>query len=212
MILRRNAIFDLDGTLVDSLPGIEQSTRFAITKILPDESLPNLKTVIGPPIAMMFKLLWPDLPSEKVDSLVAVFRSHYLVEGCLKSTPFPSVPTTLARLQAADLGLFVLTNKPSAPTRRILEYLGLAHFFTASLSQDSVEPPFRMKADGARMLMDKFGLKAEETTLIGDGVDDAAAAQACGFRFIAAAYGYGTAADGAQLRVKKFSEIESLLL
>lgn len=208
----KSVIFDLDGTLVDSLPGIEYSARTAIESVLPGVPMPDLKAIIGPPIAAMFARLWPDLDPEKMARLVAAFRSHYAEKGCLDSLPFPGVMDSLSRLQAAGLRMFVLTNKPAAPTKTILVALGLAEFFAGVLAPDSPESPFASKPDGARALMRRFALDADQTTLVGDGADDAAAAEACGFRFIAAAYGYGTAAETAATRAEKFSDIEGFLL
>jgi phosphoglycolate phosphatase len=208
----REVIFDLDGTLVDSLPGIERSVRAAVESVLPGEPMPDLKAIIGPPIATMFARVWPELEPEKMARLVAAFRSHYIEKGCLDSLPYPGVVETLSQLQAAGLRMFVLTNKPAAPTKAILGVLGLAEFFTEVLAPDSPECPFASKPDGALFLMRRFDLDADQTTLVGDGADDAAAAEACGFRFIAAAYGYGPAAATAGIRVEKFSEIGRYLL
>ena len=208
----RNVIFDLDGTLVDSLPGIESSVRTAIRSVLPGVRMPDLKAVIGPPIATMFARLWPDLDPEKMALLVAAFRSHYAEKGCLDSLPFPGVPETLSRLHAAGMPLFVLTNKPAAPTKMILGALRMEEFFAGVLAPDSPESRFASKPDGALALMRRFALSPDQTTLVGDGADDAAAANACGFRFIAAAYGYGPAAATAAIRVEKFSDIERYLL
>jgi phosphoglycolate phosphatase len=205
-------IFDLDGTLVDSLPGIESSARSAIGRALPEELMPDLRALIGPPIAEMFAKAWPNLEPERFELLLAEFRAHYLATGCLLSVPFPGVPETLARLQATGLRLFVLTNKPAASAGKILGHLGLAAWFAASLSPDSVIPPFGSKSEGGLLLMEMFDLAPEKTTLVGDGVDDAASAATCGFRFIAAAYGYGPAAETAATRVEKFSDIERYLL
>jgi phosphoglycolate phosphatase len=206
----RAAIFDLDGTLVDSMPGIECSVGAAIESALPGTAMPDLRAVIGPPIATMFARLWPDLDSEKLALLVAAFRSHYAEVGCLESVPFPGVKETLPLLREAGMRLFVLTNKPSAPAKTILEALGLLEFFEAVSAPDAPGAPFASKTDGARALMRRFGLDPDQTTLVGDGADDAAAAEACGFRFIAADYGYGRA--DAAVRVKKFSEISRHLL
>lgn len=208
----RAVIFDLDGTLVDSLPGIESSVRHAVDQVLPDESLPNLKTVIGPPITTMFARLWPELSAKMIDALVEEFRPHYLAEGCLESKMIPGVLETISYLQTKGLSMFILTNKPFAPSQKILAHLGLANFFTEILSPDSNPPLFSVKAGGAKFLLDKFDLSPHETALVGDGEDDAHAAKACGLCFIAAAYGYGRAAVTASMRIEKFSEIESLLL
>jgi phosphoglycolate phosphatase len=203
----KNVIFDLDGTLVDSLPGIEESAREAVARVLPEVPPPDLRSLVGPPIAAMFTALWPELAPARMERLLAEFRAHYDETGCLRSQPYPEVREVLGRLSAAGLQLFVLTNKPLQPTRKILQHLGFEKFFTDVATPDCPQP-FDSKAAGARALVKKFALSPDGTVLIGDGVDDADAAAACGFEFIAAAYGYGRAAGGAAIRVAKFSEIE----
>lgn len=204
----KNIIFDLDGTLVDSLPGIEESARVAIARVLPGEPMPDLRAVIGPPVAKMFALLWPGLAVHRAERLLAEFRGHYDEAGCLRSAPYPQVPETLARLLAAGLRMFVLTNKPLRPTQKILNHLGFEKYFTAVAAPDCPRHPFDSKPAGARRLAGTFGLAPAHTVLVGDGADDAAAAAECGFRFMAAAYGYGKAFACAAIRVEKFSEIE----
>jgi len=208
----RNVIFDLDGTLVDSIEGIEVSTRTALLQTLPGETIPDLKALIGPPVAIMFARAWPDLAPERMKRLLLAFRIHYALVGCLRSIPFPGVSETLTHLQSSDIRMFVLTNKPAEPTQVILEHLQLAGFFCKILSPDSVDPPSPTKRQGARHLMEQFKLSPRQTALIGDGEDDANAADECGFRFIRAAYGYGPPPSPREERVETFSEIESLLL
>lgn len=209
----RNLIFDLDGTLVDSLAGIEHSVRLAVAEVLPaTTAMPSLRSVIGPPISVMFARMWPDLPSSTIQRLLASFRSHYAAQGCLRTTPFPGVPETLLGLSSYGFRHFVLTNKPAKPTEKILAHLGIERFFVAALSPDSIEPPFPSKPAAACYLAEKFALDPKNTTVIGDGLDDAAAADACQFSFIAAAYGYGTAAETAERKAEKFSDIQTLLI
>jgi phosphoglycolate phosphatase len=211
----KNIVFDLDGTLVDSLPGIVESARAAISAALPEAEIPELRPVIGPPIATMFARLWPELEPERMARLLAEFRAHYDTEGCLQSKPYPGVGEVLTRLGAAGKKLFVLTNKPVQPAQRLLAHLGLEKLFTEIMSPDSTMPPFRSKTEGAGNLQRKFGLLPGETLLVGDGRDDAEAARACGFGFVAVCYGYGDAAKQTGIislaRLNKFSEIERIL-
>ncbi len=200
-------VFDLDGTLVDSLPGIEASVRFALSRALPGTAMPDLRSAVGPPIATMFARLWPELDPDGLARLLAEFRSHYDAGGCLLSEPYPGVRETLPALGGS---LFVLTNKPVNPSRRILKHLGLLDFFTDVMAPDAITPPYASKPDGARLLQERFGLLPAETALVGDGPDDARAAEACGFRFIAASYGYGQVAEATPLN--QFSDIERFLL
>jgi phosphoglycolate phosphatase len=208
-------IFDLDGTLIDSLPGIEASLRHAVQQTLPRRTLPDMRASIGPPVGKMLAQLWPDLSAEEAQRAVAAFRQHYDGEGCLNSEPYPGVADTLEKLRLAGVHMFVLTNKPLAPTRRILEHTHLGRFFRDVICPDSSDPPFARKGQGALALAQRHKLSPEEALIVGDGIDDAAAANECGFGFIAAAYGYGKAASelppGA-MAVKSFFEIALLVL
>jgi len=211
----RNIVFDLDGTLVDSLPGIEESARIAITRVLPEVEMPDLRALIGPPIAAMFSKLWPDLETKRMEDLLREFRSHYDNEGCLLSRAYPQVHEVLSGLKNAGKRFFVLTNKPTGPSKKILTHLQLAGFFTEIIGPDFRTPSFQTKTEGASLLMEKYGLIPGETVIIGDGIDDAEAARACGFSFIAVSYGYGGAAahvGNLVSHIKMFSEIEQILL
>ena len=215
--MRFNAIiFDLDGTLVDSLPGIELSAQHAVANCLPDRKLSSMRELIGPPIATMFARLWPDLSPEELQTLVGAFRKHYDAEGCRSSVPYDGVIQMIAELADRGVDMFVLTNKPLAPTLTILGNIGVRSSFREIVSPDSVVPPFVRKSDGAMTLRDRYALNPASTLLVGDGLDDMEAAEACGFAFAIAAYGYGSAVAGGANRtfpeLKTFSELLALVL
>jgi phosphoglycolate phosphatase len=212
----RNVIFDLDGTLIDSLPGITASTQYALDRHLPERSAADIRTVIGPPVRTMFATLWPEIGSDQLDLLVAAFREHYDTRGCLLSPMYPGVAETLTRLAKAGTTMFVLTNKPLAPARTILEQHRIAKHFRRIVSPDAVTPPLTRKAEGAELLQHEHQLAPASTIIVGDGMDDLDAAKACSFAFAIAAYGYGgaTRAPVSALipRVKTFSELVGLVL
>lgn len=210
-----NIIFDLDGTLVDSLPGIEASARYAVEKCLPGISLPQIRELIGPPIRTIFARLWPERNHEEIDAIVAEFRRHYDSEGCLLSRLYPGVPETLSQLRDAGMTMFVLTNKLSLSAGIILENAGIRRFFLDVMSPDSAEPAYIVKSEGALILQARHHLVPERTVLMGDGVDDLEAAAACGFSFLAGVYGYGSANRDRTpgiLFAQTFSEIARLML
>jgi phosphoglycolate phosphatase-like HAD superfamily hydrolase len=95
--------------------------------------------------------------------------------------------------------MFVLTNKPETPTHKILANLRLHSLFIDILSPDSVTPHLSSKSAGAHLLVGKHSLIPEDTMLVGDSLDDLAAAQSAGFDFMEAAYGYGLFDQGAKL-------------
>lgn len=207
-----NLIFDLDGTLVDSLAGIEASIRHAAG----GRQLPPLRAQIGPPIAQMFWRMWPTLTETEHANLLKAFREHYDTEGCRDACLYPGVEETLKHLRKRGAILFVVTNKPIFPTRLILQGRGILHLFHDVISPDKRSPPFASKAEAVRVLRDQYQLNPAATAVVGDGLDDREAAAAAGFAFILASYGYGSAAGegnaGALATLNSFSELVSLPL
>jgi phosphoglycolate phosphatase len=188
-----NIFFDLDGTLVDTLPGIEHSCLAAVRSVLPGRKLGGLRQRMGPPIREIFRQVFNDLNEEKLDELLSHFRASYDNEGWKMSVAYPGVPGTLRRLSSAGLRCFVLTNKPSKPTYDILRGLRLCTYFDRVICPDVKSARFTSKAEELRYLLEELRLAAGQCVFIGDSEDDALAARSCEVPFIAAAYGYGQA-------------------
>ncbi len=209
-------LFDLDGTLVDSLPGIEASLRWAVAQCLPGRTLGQIRDFIGPPLPVMLSRFWPDLAPEELAHVVETFRAFYDEEGCQQSLLFAGVAGTLAKLEEHGVVLFVLTNKRAAPTRTILELTEILDRFRAVVSPDSQTPSHSSKPAGALALQQEYALAPEKTIVVGDGVDDAEAALQCGFRFVAAEYGYGRVTERTGrtpfASLKTFSDLERIVL
>ena len=183
--------FDLDGTLVDTFPGIDYSVRAAVAAVLPDVQLPPLRGFIGPPVREVLRRALPMLDEAAVEAIVRHFRVSYDTEGWRRSTPYPGVPETLAALVTRGVICAVVTNKPILPTRMILAELRLAGFFAAIVAPDFVQPRMPSKAEAVRHVLATLGLDAATTVLVGDSRDDAEAARETGVVFAAAAYGFG---------------------
>lgn len=187
-------VFDLDGTLVDSIPGIDAAARAALAEISPGTALPSLRTFIGPPIRIMLEraLRWADAP--RLDDLERRFRVHYDGGAWRETAAYPDVAATLLALRERGCRLHVLTNKPATPTARILDHLGWTPLFDAVVTPQSRNPVFPDKAAAALDLRDRLRLPPAGTLLVGDSADDLAAARSTGFTFAAASWGYGDAA------------------
>lgn len=195
----RHLLFDLDGTLVDSLPGIEHAARHALAEVSPERTLPPLAPFVGPPIREVLARALDERDATRLDALVARFRTAYDTQGWRLSMCYPGVATLLTTLRAAGLCCYVVTNKPRAATALILDALGLRASFEDVISPDVCEPRLPTKAGAVALLLARHGLRAEECWLIGDSHDDRAAAEAHGLRFVAAGYGYGGATGGDRL-------------
>jgi phosphoglycolate phosphatase len=211
----KNIIFDLDGTLIDSFPGIAESLSHAVLQVDPLLDLTNLKNHIGPSLPVMLSRMWPERDEELRKDVIAAFRIDYNSRGCLFSVIYPGIAEALHRFSSAGIRLFVLTNKPDAPSRKILGHLGLEQYFTEILSPDSQTPHLTSKSEGALLLAKKYRLQAPETMLVGDSQDDLKAAQDAGFVFLQAGYGYGefdkNVTKSAWLRLKSPSDLAKMI-
>jgi phosphoglycolate phosphatase len=202
-------LFDLDGTLVDSLPGIEYSIHAALREVLPDREPVEPRGWIGPPIRAMFRRAFQDIDDATLNDLERAFRSSYDSEGWQKTVAYNGVAATLARLAEQGVRSFVVTNKPRIPTQRVLGQFNLLKFFTAVVTPDSKSPPFASKSEMVSYLLTHYSLKSRQTLLVGDSDDDDRAAQGCGLPFLAVAYGYG-GAHHVQPPERVLSDFESL--
>jgi phosphoglycolate phosphatase len=210
-----SVVFDLDGTLVDSVPGIERAALAAFAEIVPGVSLPPLRPLIGPPVREVLRAVVPDADDAAIDALAARFRFFYDAEGWRYSVAYPGCAEVLGSLRERGLRLFVATNKPLRPALAILESAGLAPLVDAVVAPDSILPPLESKADLLRLLVAREGMDPASSTMVGDTAQDAQAAAELGMAFVAALYGYGDLsailADGRSAAIGSISGLESAL-
>lgn len=188
-----NVIFDLDGTLVDSIEGIQYSLSKAICMEFPDFiiQIDIFRKIIGQPIDQICKNLLPQISENEQLKIVKNFRMIYDQIGWKKTCPFPTVLDMLEVLSQKGINIFIATNKPSLPTAQILAFTGIISFLKESISPDFDEKQRWGKSDLVKTLMEKYSLSVYNTLMIGDTKNDAQASQDCGLKFIFASYGYG---------------------
>ncbi len=210
-----NVLFDLDGTLVDSLPGIQSTITETLSELLPNEIVGDIRQFIGPPVGQVFKKILGDIEKQTLDALVEDFRSKYDDHGWQKTIGYKGVKNTISDLSKSGLKSFVVTNKPILPTRLILQELGLISFFQDVVAPDSKEPNFKSKTDMAVHVIEKHGLDSKKTIIVGDSVDDGQVAQSLQIGFVAATYGYGDTVQTDLLKkwtITSFSDLLDILL
>lgn len=203
-------IFDLDGTLIDSCPGIRSALSAAfqsIGRVMPET---NMRSVIGPPIQVIAARVDPTLSQEELKRIETSYRSRYDNEGWRETVLFEEVDPVLRELYGQGLALYIVTNKPLIPTRNILEHVGLLPVFREIVTRDSRTPFFGSKAEMLGYLLERHALGSDSTIMIGDTAEDAEAARHHRLSFIHASYGYGCA-DGAHGTITNFTELTSVL-
>jgi phosphoglycolate phosphatase len=172
----RYFVFDLDGTLVDSLPGIAWSVESAFAECGLTSPNCDLQRFIGPPIRKILAAISGISDAYSLDRLEQAFRRSYDSEGWRKTRCFTGVPDLLRHLMARGADLFLVTNKPAPVTGKILGELQLAGFFQeiACRGQES------SKAVVLAGLLERRGLDPQAGLMVGDTQEDSAAAGATG--------------------------------
>jgi phosphoglycolate phosphatase len=186
-----NILFDLDGTLIDSVAGIEHAIQAAVAVVLPERELSSLKMLIGPPIRELLEQVLINIESETLDEIIIRFRDIYDRDGWQQSIAYEGVLSTLEHLHQQQIASWIVTNKPILPTRQILDRLEMSKFFTGIFSPDCQVPHFRSKTTMVTQVITEYHLDPAATLLVGDSHDDAVAAYSNKLHFAWASYGYG---------------------
>lgn len=184
-------LFDFDGTLVHTAPGILNGFRrvFADAGIIPAE--PVDERVIGPPLLDTLSRLSGVVDQSSLDRLSAAFKAWYDVEGVLQAEPYPGLDQMFDSLRANGRRAFVVTNKRITAARAIAERLGISPQLAELYSLDSLTPPAPRKRALVAHVLATHGIDPMAAVLVGDSAEDAEAAAGNGVRFIAATFGYG---------------------
>ncbi len=184
MMASRAVIFDLDGTLLDTLEDIADSLNRVFTESgLPTHPVAAYRYFVG---SGAEELAWRALPEEersreKIAHLVAGFRAQYRAGWDIKTRPYPGIEEMLQRLRDDSIPTAVLSNKPQEFTRLAVDKYFPGHPFAAVIGQrDGI--PLKPDPSGAEEIGKIFGLPAEEIIFLGDtGVDMETARRAGNF-------------------------------
>lgn len=216
----QTVFFDLDGTIVDSVSGIEAAIHHAVSAHRPAHKPLAVRSLIGPPareILRRYSALMESggeaaLTDAELEEAHSLYRAAYDGGLCDLGELYEGVLPALQQMRATGLTLYIVTNKPSLPAMRVLQAQGIFPLFKACISPDGVygmesearPAQFADKTAMTRHLLDAEGLDPSHTVFVGDSTDDALAATSCDLSFVAAPWGYGDAAGSLDPRSNPF--------
>jgi phosphoglycolate phosphatase len=199
-------VFDLDGTLIDSRADLARSTNDTLMSFgAPPLPETQVATFVGDGARTLVAraLEAAGLPSSALDQALARFLEIYSARLMDETRPYDGIAEIVEHAAAAGHAMGVITNKPQAPTDRLLGAFDLARHFQWVIGGDTA---FGRKPDPASLhwMMNQRGVEPSRTLFVGDSAIDANTARAAGAAFCLAAYGFGQAREATPLRPDEF--------
>ncbi|MFJ7204002.1 HAD family hydrolase [Streptomyces sp. NPDC098789] len=194
----RLAVFDLDGTLVDSPRAIVATfgAAFDALGVTRPADL-AVRATIGLPLERAFALLLErEVEHAQVAEAVLLYRKFFdtIVLPQAPDLVFPGVAEGLARLREGGVALAVATSKFHGPADALLTAAGLREYFAVVIGADEVTRP-KPDPESGQVVLDRLGLTAEHAVMVGDTTHDLLMARAAGMRSVAVTYGVHSAAE-----------------
>lgn len=182
-------IFDLDGTISDSYPGIERGFRHALTKLNhPEATRGSYQEFIGAPLPNAFSLLL-EIHVDETKQAVDFFREYYSVNGWKENELYEGIVPLLNSLREGGHTIAVATNKPTIFAEKILQHFGIAEHFQLVVGQELGYTAAKKSSLIKKVLRE---LNFKDAIYIGDSVFDVHASRECDMQVIAVGYGFGT--------------------
>ena len=182
-------LFDVDGTLIDSAPGIIHTLQEVFCTMGVDVSGINLRRYLGPPLRKSFGEHFTD--PALIEKATDLYRTSYAVKGSHECAVFPGVLQMLQTLKDAGFLLCTATSKPTKVVTPILEEQGLAQYFDF-IGGASMDESRDTKTAVVRYVLAQPMMQGKRVLMVGDRNDDMRGAADCGLDAAGALYGYGS--------------------
>ena len=192
--------FDLDGTLVDSVPDLAVATQAALAELgLPECTEAQVRAWVGNGAAMLMRramtyALGAEVEEAALDAAMPIFLHHYQENLEKHSALYDDVHQVLQALFDAGFKLAVVTNKPYRFALPLLNAFGIKDFFSLVLGGDSLSA---MKPDPLPLqhVLREWQLESTQLLMVGDSKNDIYAAKSAGVASIGLTYGYNYGED-----------------
>lgn len=191
-------LFDLDGTITDSAPGIIHRLALTLEEMgAPVPTQAELLRWVGPPILDSFRDFAGFTPEQSLAALDIYRRLVAEVGPYNESAVYPGMAGLIERLHGLGIPLAVSSSKPESQVVPILEHFGLASFFTVicGASDDETRSAKADVVAEALRRLHELGVDTSRTVLVGDRIHDVEGAAAHGIPAIVVEWGYGSPAE-----------------
>lgn len=189
-------MFDLDGTLIDSIPDLVDAVEYALVDMdMPKPGEALARTWVGNGAANLMKralrfagLNEPEV-EQRLDEALGLFFEHYRRCSTVRTTLYPGTLETLEVLHQRKVTMAIITNKPRQFVAPILEHFGIAQYFVFTLGGDDL-PTKKPSPEPLLNCMQELGFTPEQSLMVGDSRNDIQAARAADVAVVAVNYGY----------------------
>lgn len=214
-------LFDLDGTLTESGPGIMNAAKIALNHFgIEENNVENLHKFVGPPLTESFGQRY-GMNEADTQEAIAVFRKYYNVTGIYENSVFEGVQEMLQQLKSNGLLLSIASSKPRPMIDIVVDHFDIRKYFdvivgceldgTRSQKKEVVDEVIRLFGE-----LSGDGAVLEHSIMVGDRMYDVNGARECGLECIGVTYGYGTRQElqeaGAAYIVDSVNELGEKLL
>jgi phosphoglycolate phosphatase len=189
-------LFDLDGTLTDSAPGLVSCIRYALDELgIEPPDAETMRTFLGPPLWVTFRDHF-GLDEEQVVRAIELYRERYHDTGMFENTVYDGIRDTLEALRDANIRMAIATSKPEYSATRILEHFDLAQYFEF-IGADDLEGSRASKTKVIAHVLANTGLDptTQRLIMVGDRRHDVEGAASHGIDTIGVLWGYGDHAE-----------------
>ncbi len=208
-------LMDLDGTIIDSMPGITRSAQYALRHFgIQVDDLDELRPFIGPPLKYSFMEFY-GFSDAQADAAVQKYRERYAVKGVHENTLYNGMEHFLEHMTRCGKTCLLATSKAAHFAEQILTELHLRQYF-ALVGGSGLDGSRDTKADVIRYVLDEQGITdTSAVVMVGDRKYDVIGARQVGVDSIGVLYGYGSREEleqaGATCIVRDVRELEDVL-
>ena len=202
-------LFDLDGTLTESGPGIMKAAQYALRAYGIEKPWQELSYFVGPPLSETFAAF---VPEPEIPGIIARFREYYQKDGWLDNAPYPGVREMLDTLRAGGKRLMVATSKLDRLAVQVLAHFDLLSYFEAVCGAPEGDPAAAQKAHIVRATLAKADCTDPgRAVMVGDRKYDITGGHQAGLTAIGVLYGYGSREELTQAGADALAETPEAL-